>query len=162
MHRVLRHIDSHIESTLELAELAQSSAFRLLGHAIGAAGGGAAPAPFEPKPYDHRFVHPAWRMPPFSLWQQGFLAVQDWWDQATDRLRGLRTHDADRMRFQARQTLDLVAPSNFPWLNPEIIEATLESCGRNLVEGAGHAFSEPGILDQLIRATDRYAGKEAV
>ncbi|WP_394688660.1 prolyl aminopeptidase [Hoeflea sp.] len=28
-----------------------------------------------------------------------------------------------------------------------------------LVEGAGHAFSEPGILDQLIRATDRFAGK---
>lgn len=27
-----------------------------------------------------------------------------------------------------------------------------------LVEGAGHAFSEPGILDCLIRATDRYAG----
>jgi proline iminopeptidase len=28
----------------------------------------------------------------------------------------------------------------------------------HLVEGAGHAFSEPGILDQLIRATDRFAG----
>ncbi len=26
-----------------------------------------------------------------------------------------------------------------------------------LVEGAGHAYSEPGILDQLIRATDRFA-----
>lgn len=29
----------------------------------------------------------------------------------------------------------------------------------HLIDGAGHAFSEPGILDQLIRATDRYAGK---
>ena len=28
----------------------------------------------------------------------------------------------------------------------------------HLVEGAGHAWSEPGILDQLIRATDRLAG----
>ena len=27
------------------------------------------------------------------------------------------------------------------------------------IEGAGHAYSEPGILDQLIRATDKYAGK---
>ncbi len=27
----------------------------------------------------------------------------------------------------------------------------------HLIEGAGHAFSEPGILDQLIRATDKYA-----
>ncbi len=29
----------------------------------------------------------------------------------------------------------------------------------HLIEGAGHAYSEPGILDQLIRATDRFAGK---
>ncbi|MGI4779938.1 MAG: prolyl aminopeptidase [Janthinobacterium lividum] len=28
----------------------------------------------------------------------------------------------------------------------------------HLVEGAGHAYSEPGILDRLIRATDRFAG----
>jgi proline iminopeptidase len=28
-----------------------------------------------------------------------------------------------------------------------------------MIEGAGHAYSEPGILDQLIRATDRFAGK---
>lgn len=28
-----------------------------------------------------------------------------------------------------------------------------------LIEGAGHAFSEPGILDALIGATDMYAGK---
>jgi proline iminopeptidase len=27
----------------------------------------------------------------------------------------------------------------------------------HVVEGAGHAFSEPGILDQLVRATDRFA-----
>ncbi|MCO6186564.1 prolyl aminopeptidase [Rhizobium sp. L1K21] len=27
----------------------------------------------------------------------------------------------------------------------------------HLIEGAGHAYSEPGILDRLIRATDRYA-----
>ncbi|ASG21457.1 prolyl aminopeptidase [Nitrospirillum viridazoti] len=29
----------------------------------------------------------------------------------------------------------------------------------HLIEGAGHAHAEPGILDQLMRATDRYAGK---
>ncbi|MGF9562442.1 prolyl aminopeptidase [Neorhizobium sp. JUb45] len=30
----------------------------------------------------------------------------------------------------------------------------------HIVEGAGHAVSEPGITDQLIRATDRFAGKD--
>ncbi|MDQ0454173.1 prolyl aminopeptidase [Rhizobium paknamense] len=29
----------------------------------------------------------------------------------------------------------------------------------HIIEAAGHAMSEPGILDQLIRATDRFAGK---
>ena len=29
----------------------------------------------------------------------------------------------------------------------------------HMVEGAGHAYSEPGILDRLIRATDKFAGK---
>jgi proline iminopeptidase len=29
----------------------------------------------------------------------------------------------------------------------------------HLIEGAGHAYSEPGILDRLIRATDAHAGK---
>ena len=27
-----------------------------------------------------------------------------------------------------------------------------------IVEGAGHAFNEPGILHELIEATDRFAG----
>ncbi|MEF2073438.1 prolyl aminopeptidase [Consotaella aegiceratis] len=31
----------------------------------------------------------------------------------------------------------------------------------HLIEGAGHAYNEPGILDRLIRATDRYAGKDS-
>lgn len=29
----------------------------------------------------------------------------------------------------------------------------------HLIEGAGHVYSEPGILDRLIRATDKFAGK---
>ena len=29
-----------------------------------------------------------------------------------------------------------------------------------IVEGAGHAYSEPGILDRLIYATDKFAGKK--
>jgi proline iminopeptidase len=29
----------------------------------------------------------------------------------------------------------------------------------HIIEGAGHAFSEPGVLDRLIRATDKFAGK---
>jgi proline iminopeptidase len=30
----------------------------------------------------------------------------------------------------------------------------------HLIEGAGHAWTESGILDQLVRATDRFASKQ--
>ena len=52
---------------------------------------------------------------------------------------------------------DMPCPAHFAWR----LHKAWPQADFRLVEGAGHAFSEPGILDQLIRATDRYAGKEA-
>ena len=121
---------------LELFERAQENTLKLMTQANRPGAG--TQAAFAPKPYDHRFDHPGWQKPPFNAMQQGFLAVQDWWDYATDHLRGLRPDEADRTRFMARQMLDLVAPSNFPWLNPEIIEQTVRYRGKNLTEGAAH------------------------
>ena len=113
---------------LELAEHAQENLAKLMKQAISP--NTDEPPAFSPKPYDHRFKHPSWQKAPFKAWSQGFLAMQDWWDYATDHLRGLRPEDADRTRFMARQTLDMMSPSNFPALNPEIIEQTrgLQRC----------------------------------
>ncbi len=121
---------------LELFERAQENVLKLMTHAANPAPG--TEAPFAPKAYDNRFNHPGWQKAPFSNWQPGFLAVQDWWDHATDQLRGLRPEDANRTRFMMRQMLDMVSPSNFPWLNPEIIEETVKTQGKNLGEGAAH------------------------
>ena len=123
---------------LELFEHAQQNALKLMtyaSHNIVAATKEAEP-PFAPKRYDRRFDSPAWKKAPFHLWKQGFLALQDWWDVATDQLRGLHPDDANRTRFMARQTLDMISPSNFPWLNPEIINETVMSGGTNLREGS--------------------------
>ncbi|WGH77175.1 PHA/PHB synthase family protein [Jannaschia ovalis] len=126
---------------LELAERAQANAGKLGAFAMSEALAREAEAPFAPKAYDHRFTHPGWEQPPFSLWKQGFLAVQDWWHAATDDMPGLAKGDADRARFQMRQWLDIVSPSNFPLTNPEIIQETVAAGGRNLVQGAAH-FTE--------------------
>jgi len=37
--------------------------------------------------------------------------------------------------FTTQQFLDLISPSNIPWLNPEVIAATRASHGRNLLIG---------------------------
>ncbi|MEM7642990.1 MAG: alpha/beta fold hydrolase [Pseudomonadota bacterium] len=133
---------------LELTERAQGNAAKLMAHAMSDALGRQGDAPFTPKAYDHRFAHPGWDKPPFSLWKQGFLAVQDWWDAATDDMPGLAKGDADRARFQMRQWLDIVSPSNFPWTNPEIIQVTMDHKGQNLVHGAAH-FTEDLIQTLL-------------
>ncbi|MDE3028268.1 MAG: alpha/beta fold hydrolase [Paracoccaceae bacterium] len=119
---------------LELAEHAQRNFMKVMSLATNPA----ATPPFAPKPYDHRFEHAGWQKPPFQLWQQSFLAIQDWWDRATEPMRGLSTDDAERTRFLARQTLDILSPSNSPLLNPEIIAETARSAGRNLTEGGEH------------------------
>lgn len=140
------HLGGSPGRQLELAERAQRDFFKLIARAADAAGG--APA-FKPKSYDHRFHHPGWQKAPFNIMQQGFLAVEDWWDFATDHLRGLRPEDADRTRFMARQMLDVLSPSNFPALNPEIIEETVRTGGRNLQSGAEHFLHD--IMNILTR-----------
>ena len=123
---------------LELIERAQQNTLKLMSHAGAALSGQQPEPPFAPKSHDHRWSHPDWQKPPFSLWQQSFLAMQDWWDHATDDLRGLHNKSADRTGFMMRQLLDTVSPSNFPPLNPEIIAETRRTLGRNLSEGALH------------------------
>jgi proline iminopeptidase len=50
---------------------------------------------------------------------------------------------------------DMPCPAKYAWL----LHKAWPKADFHLIEGAGHAYSEPGILDSLIRATDRYAGK---
>lgn len=127
---------------LELVQHSGENAAKLMGFAARTMLGTVPQPPFAPKAYDHRFSDPGWQKPPFSFWQQTFLATQDWWDHATEGLRGLRPQDSDRARFLVRQMLDTVSPSNFPATNPEIIDEIVKTSGQNLVEGAAHAVSD--------------------
>ncbi|WP_193427424.1 PHA/PHB synthase family protein [Methyloceanibacter superfactus] len=97
--------------------------------------------PFAPQPKDHRFDDPAWKTFPYMLWQQAFLAQEAWWRSATREVRGMSPKDSARVAFMARQALDVVSPSNMPWLNPAIVERTREESGANLIRGAAN-FTE--------------------
>lgn len=80
--------------------------------------------------------------------------VHDCWLEPNQLLR-----DAHRLRAIPGTIIhgryDMPCPARYAWaLHQAWPEAEF-----HLIEGAGHAYSEPGILDQLVRATDRYAGK---
>ena len=48
----------------------------------------------------------------------------------------LPPRDKERLRFAVRQWLDALAPSNFFWTNPEVLKATADQRGANLLRGA--------------------------
>lgn len=50
---------------------------------------------------------------------------------------------------------DMPCPAKYAWQ----LHKAWPKAEFKLIEGAGHAYSEPGILDALMRATDFYAGK---
>ncbi|MEZ5803532.1 MAG: prolyl aminopeptidase [Rhizobiaceae bacterium] len=52
---------------------------------------------------------------------------------------------------------DMPCPARYAWL----LHKAWPDAEFHLIEGAGHAYSEPGILDRLIRSTDKFAEKPA-
>ena len=89
----------------------------------------------EPLPQDRRFGAPEWQQMPFAAWYQSFLLLQQWWYNATDGVEGVTAHHQQVTAFSARQILDVFSPSNFPQTNPEVLKATVQSGGMNLVHG---------------------------
>ena len=80
----------------------------------------------QPAAEDHRFRDEAWTRPPFNQIAQAFLLTEEWWKEATSGLPGVAKSHTDVVSFDARQLLDIFSPSNIPWINPEILQATLQ------------------------------------
>lgn len=72
---------------------------------------------------------------------------------------GQLLRDANRLRgipgVIVHGRYDMPCPARYAWE----LHKTWPDAEFHLVEGAGHAYSEPGILDRLIYATDKFAGK---
>ncbi|MFZ3178962.1 MAG: poly-beta-hydroxybutyrate polymerase N-terminal domain-containing protein, partial [Methylocystis silviterrae] len=84
-------------------------------------------AAIEPDLSDHRFTDRAWTQKPFSLFSAAFLLNEKWWLSAVADTPGVSQPHKRIVSFQIRQWLDQFAPSNIPWLNPQVIAATEQS-----------------------------------
>ncbi|MDF2811338.1 MAG: mhpC [Microvirga sp.] len=79
--------------------------------------------------------------------------VHDCWMEDGQLLR-----DAGRMKGIPGAIIHGRYDMPCPVKNAYLLHKAWPDASLHIVEGAGHATTEPGILDQLIRATDRFAG----
>jgi poly[(R)-3-hydroxyalkanoate] polymerase subunit PhaC len=134
------------ETTLDLwtehLRLLHSTTERLFG----------APKSVDAERRDRRFRDPAWSDNAiFEYVKQSYLLSSDAILSSVRKIEGLSPSDAHKTEFYTRQFVDAIAPSNFVATNPEVLKATLETGGNNLLSGLAN------LLGDLQRGEGRLA-----
>jgi polyhydroxyalkanoate synthase len=84
---------------------------------------------------DRRFKGEAWEQPLFDMIRQGYLLSARCLQSTMGEVDGLSPAQQRRVDFYTRQLVDAVAPSNFALTNPDVLKATFETGGANLIHG---------------------------
>lgn len=102
--------------------------------------------------YSDHFYDPEFALA-FARIENHFFVHAGWLEE------GQLLHDAYKLKdipgVIIHGRYDMPCPAKYAWQ----LHKAWPKADFHLIEGAGHAYLEPGILDQLIRATDRFAGK---
>jgi len=93
-------------------------------------------AVIEPDGKDRRFKDKAWQESIiFDFIKQSYLLTARWTQRSIQDVEGMDPKTTRKIDFYTRQFVDAMAPSNFLLTNPEVLKATLDSNGENLVHG---------------------------
>ena len=109
--------------------------------------GGKAADVIEADPSDRRFKAEAWHKDAlFGFIRQSYLLTAQWILQLVEQnSKDLDQKTAKKLQFFTRQYIDALSPTNFAVTNPDVLKATIESGGQNLVRGMKN------LLDDLKR-----------
>ncbi len=92
---------------------------------------------------DKRFAGAAWaENPAFDFLRQSYLLTASHIMQAAQGLDGMEPAEKAKAQFLIKQFVDAMSPSNFALTNPEVIKATMESGGANLIKGLEHLLGD--------------------
>ena len=108
-------------------------------------------------PTDKRFRDPEWRdNPVFDFIHKAFLLGTAWANDLVEQTDGMDDGTKEKARFYMRQISSAVSPSNFVPTNPELLRATINESGGNLVRGMKMLAEDiaAGRGDLRIRHTD--------
>jgi polyhydroxyalkanoate synthase len=108
---------------------------------------GQKPAPVaEPIKGDRRFRHDDWQNKfLFDYIKQSYLIAARHLHKAMCCVEGLDETASKKVDFYTRQYIDALSPSNFALTNPEVLQETVKSGGKNLLKGLNN------LLDDLAR-----------
>lgn len=116
----------------------------------------------QPTPDDKRFKDDAWvNNYLFDFVKQFYLLSSRHTLSAVTKVDGLDEQTARKAAFYTRQFIDAMAPTNFALTNPQVLRATLESGGENLLNGMTHLLEdlERGHGQISLKMTDTSAFK---
>ncbi|NQU61943.1 MAG: class I poly(R)-hydroxyalkanoic acid synthase [Rhodospirillales bacterium] len=136
----------------DYAKLWQSTATRMMG--------GEAEPVAEPEPGDRRFKDQSWNENNvFDYIKQSYLLTSRWMQSTVGDVEGLDDKDAQKVDFYTRQFVEALSPTNFVMTNPQVLKATAESGGENLLNGLKNLLQDmdEGKGRLKIRMTDEDA-----
>ncbi len=92
---------------------------------------------------DRRFAASAWtETPVFDLMRRSYLLAADAVLRATADLETLDPAAKAKAVFHARQLVEALSPANFALTNPEVLAATRDTGGENLLKGLEHLLAD--------------------
>ena len=96
-----------------------------------------------PERGDRRFRDAAWtENAVFDHIKQSYLISAAWLQETMADVDGLADDDRRKLAFYTRQYADALSPTNFAATNPEVLRATAESRGENLVRGLDNLLQD--------------------
>jgi polyhydroxyalkanoate synthase len=110
-----------------------------------------------PERGDRRFKDPAWNDNPlFDYVKQSYLLASRFLLERTKSNGHADDKTSQKVEFYTRQFVDALAPSNFAMTNPEVLRATIETRGENLLRGLKNMLEdlERGNGKLKIKMTD--------
>jgi len=114
--------------------------------------GGEAGPVIEPDKADRRFKDDAWsENAVFDYLKQSYLLTSRCLQNVVNEVEGLDDKTAQKVEFYTRQLVDAMSPSNFAFSNPEVLRATAESNGENLVKGLQNLLDDMERGDGQLR-----------
>lgn len=115
--------------------------------------GGVAEPLVAPSPGDKRFKDKDWHENQiFDFIKQSYLLTANWLQGTVAKVDTIDAPTRKRIEFYTKQFVDAFAPTNFVLTNPEVLRATLQSNGENLVNG----------LNNLLEDLDRGEGQLSI